>query len=82
MYGADFREIESLKGDILIVVGGEKVPGEVYELSDYNVRVTNQPHSEVAALGVFMDHLVKSSYPSFKDGKVRVKPSSKGKEFY
>ncbi|MBT4835528.1 tRNA (cytidine(56)-2'-O)-methyltransferase [Candidatus Woesearchaeota archaeon] len=82
MYGEDFLEVSDLKGDILIVVGGEKVPGEVYELADYNVGVTNQPHSEVAALGVFMDHLVKSSYPTFKDGKVRVKPSTKGKEFY
>ncbi len=82
MYGEDFRKVKVPSGDLLIVVGGEKVPGEVYEMSDFNVGVTNQPHSEVAALGVFMDHFVKSKYPSFKDGKVRVKPSKKGKEFY
>ena len=80
MYGSDFLEVPELSGDVLVVVGGEKVPPEVYELSDYNVGVTNQPHSEVAALGVFLDHFCK--LPKFKDGKVRVKPSSKGKEFY
>ena len=39
---------------MLIVVGSEKVPFKVYELADYNVAVTNQPHSEVAALAVFL----------------------------
>lgn len=42
------------KKNLLIVVGAEKVPGIVYQLADYNVGVTNQPHSEVAALAVFL----------------------------
>jgi len=84
MYGEDFRKVmDKIPLDnLLIVVGGEKVLWEVYEMSTYNLGVTNQPHSEVGALAVFMDHLVKSKYPEFKDGKVRVKPSAKGKEFY
>jgi len=82
MYGEDFRKVKVSSENLLIVVGGEKVPGEVYEMATHNLGVTNQPHSEVAALGIFMDHLVKSKYPEFKDGKVRVKPSLKGKEFY
>ena len=36
--------------DILIVVGAEKVPAEVYQRADFNVSVGNQPHSEIAAL--------------------------------
>lgn len=40
-----------------IVVGGGKVPGEVFERADWNVAVTNQPHSEIAALAVFLDRL-------------------------
>jgi tRNA (cytidine56-2'-O)-methyltransferase len=84
MYGEDFRKVMNkiTSENLLIVVGGEKVLWEVYEMASYNVGVTNQPHSEVAALGIFMDHLVNSEYPSFEDGKVRIKPSSKGKEFY
>ena len=42
---------------LLIVVGAEKVAGEVYDAADWNVGVTNQPHSEVASLAVFLDRL-------------------------
>jgi tRNA (cytidine56-2'-O)-methyltransferase len=44
-------------GDLLVVVGAEKVDFEVYEQADWNVAVTNQPHSEVASLAVFLDRL-------------------------
>ena len=47
------RETEPL----LVVVGAEKVPFEVYDRADWNVGVTNQPHSEVAGLAVFLDRL-------------------------
>ncbi|MFW5902739.1 MAG: tRNA (cytidine(56)-2'-O)-methyltransferase [archaeon] len=55
MYG---ERIQNLKKEIngienaLIIVGGEKVPKKAYELSDYNISVTNQPHSEVFALAI------------------------------
>jgi tRNA (cytidine56-2'-O)-methyltransferase len=42
---------------LLVVVGAEKVPFEVYERADWNLAVTNQPHSEIAALAVFLDRL-------------------------
>ena len=63
MYGLPVQEVE---GDIreahesdpiLVVVGAEKVSFEVYERADWNVAVTNQPHSEVASLAVFLDRL-------------------------
>jgi len=63
MYGQPIRavveEIRSARRDrpLLIVVGGGKVPREVYDLADHNVAVTNQPHSEIAALAVFLDRL-------------------------
>jgi tRNA (cytidine56-2'-O)-methyltransferase len=80
MYGADFRKyIGKIKGDILIIVGGEKVPGEIYEMADYNLGVGNQPHSEVAALGIFLDHLGK--FKKFK-GEMEVVPSLKGKKIF
>src|SRR5713101_8287283 len=49
------QEINEADGDILVVVGSEKMPGEVFKLEDWNVSVTNQPMSEVAALAVFLD---------------------------
>lgn len=42
---------------LLLVVGAGKVNFEVYDHADWNVGVTNQPHSEVAALAVFLDRL-------------------------
>jgi tRNA (cytidine56-2'-O)-methyltransferase len=35
---------------LLVVVGAEKVPGKVYEIVDYNVSITGQPHSEISSL--------------------------------
>jgi len=58
MYGEPFRQaIPKIRRDrpLLVVVGGAKVPGDVYKFSQHNVAVGNQPHSEVAALALFMD---------------------------
>ncbi|GAB3668838.1 tRNA (cytidine(56)-2'-O)-methyltransferase [Halopiger thermotolerans] len=53
----DEDEDDSEGEPLLIVVGSEKVPFDVYEAADWNVGVTNQPHSEVAGLAVFLDRL-------------------------
>ena len=63
MYGERVQDVQEevravhREGPMLVVVGGEKVPFEVYEAADFNVGVTNQPHSEVAGLAVFLDRL-------------------------
>ncbi|KOX93024.1 tRNA (cytidine(56)-2'-O)-methyltransferase [Haloarcula rubripromontorii] len=63
MYGEPVQDIEAdvreahAEDPLLVVVGAEKVPFEVYEHADWNVGVTNQPHSEVASLAVFLDRL-------------------------
>ena len=67
---------------LLIVVGGEKVPFELYERADYNVGVTNQPHSEVAGLAVFLDRLFEGREldREWEDADRRVVPRKMGKE--
>lgn len=63
MYGLPIQDVEdeirmaARKQPLLVVVGAEKVPFDVYERADFNVAVTNQPHSEVAGLAVFLDRL-------------------------
>lgn len=52
----DLKERFSGK-DKLVIVGAEKVPRYIYELSDLNISVGNQPHSEIAALAIFLDRL-------------------------
>jgi tRNA (cytidine56-2'-O)-methyltransferase len=68
--------------ELLLIIGAEKVPREVYSLVDYNVAVGNQPHSEVAALALFLDRIYKGKelYSTFGNAKIRIKPSLKGKE--
>lgn len=69
---------------LLIIVGGDQVPGEVYDLADWNVAVTGQPHSEVAALAILLDRLQEGKELSedadaaFK-GDVRIMPQERGK---
>jgi len=83
MYGLPFKEvIEEIRedpSDLLVVVGGAKVPGEVYGLVDWNVGVSDQPHSEVSALGVFLYELFDRELVDFVDGRLKVVPQAHGK---
>jgi len=55
---AEIRTAHDSEGEpLLLVVGSEKVTFDVYEEADWNVGVTNQPHSEVAGLAVFLERL-------------------------
>jgi len=69
------------KKNILVVVGAEKVPRCVYEACDYNVAVGSQPHSEVAALAVFLHELFegKELSKAFKGAEIRITPNPRGK---
>ena len=64
------------KKTIIIAVGGAKVPSDIYKLSQINISVTNQPHSEVAALAVAMDRIFPSALDiSFPSAKFHIDPS-------
>jgi len=82
MYGEELqRGLSALdpKKDLMIVVGAEKVPREVYELATINISVGNQPHSEVAALAVFLYRLQGQKMPEFSDGQMKILPNPRGK---
>ena len=69
------------KDDLLVVVGAEKVPADVYRMVDVNVAVGNEPHSEVAALAVFLDRLLGGQgLRRVRDGRLRIRPSARGKD--
>ncbi len=85
MYGLPVQEVMGRikkEKNILVIVGGEKVPPEVYELADFNVSVTNQPHSEVAALAIFLDRFFggKELDRKFPGAKKVVIPQERGKK--
>ena len=75
-------EISHRPEKILIVIGAEKVPGEVYELADYNLAISNQPHSEISSLAIFLYYLYGNAglTREFSDGLLRVIPCAHGKQ--
>jgi len=83
MYGQ--RLDEALPGisrekDLLIVVGADKVPPEVYQAADHNISVGNQPHSEIAALAIFLYAFTDGrNLYSDRDGEMTVIPNERGK---
>ena len=87
MYGLPLHEVEgALKSahreePLLLVVGAEKVPFDVYEAADWNVAVTNQPHSEVASLAVCLDRLFEGREldREWEDADRVVRPQETGK---
>lgn len=84
MYGLEVRKEEKKIGQkrkILVVVGSQKVEKEVYEKADVNISVTNQPHSEIAALAVFLDRIQtgKELGKQFSKAKIKIVPQKIGK---
>jgi len=86
MYGYPVQkavtEIQSYDEPLLIIVGGPKVPADIYYLSDWNISVTTQPHSEVSALAIFLHVLLEGREldMDFPDAKIKVTPSREGKD--
>jgi len=75
------RESVQEEARVLVVVGAEKVPYEVFEAADWNVAVSNQPHSEVAALALFLDYLQEGRElrAKFEGAELEVVPKRRGK---
>lgn len=85
MYGIPVEKAETelrKKGKLLVIIGSQKVEREVYEKADYNISVTQQPHSEIAALAVFLDRIFNGKELSrkFPKAQIEVEPASRGKK--
>ena len=84
MYGDRFdtaiKKINKKK-DVLVIVGAEKIPPEIYQMADFNISVGNQPHSEVAALALFLDSFTNRVWLEKKfNGKIQILPSQHNKQ--
>jgi tRNA (cytidine56-2'-O)-methyltransferase len=86
MYGLPVQDvIDQLRAspkNKLVIIGGAKVPGVAFELADWNISVTSQPHSEVSALGVFLHELFegKELPKHFENAEKKIVPQAKGKK--
>jgi tRNA (cytidine56-2'-O)-methyltransferase len=78
------QRIKALNRDVLVIVGSQKVPGEFFSesVSDFNVAVGNQPHSECASLAVFLDRFFggKELTKTFENAKLVIVPQKRGKK--
>jgi tRNA (cytidine56-2'-O)-methyltransferase len=76
--------IKASNKDVMVLVGSQKVPGEFYsnEVSDFNVGVGNQPHSECSSLAIFLDRYFegKELGKAFEKAKIEIVPKERGKE--
>ncbi len=84
MYGEKINELQSdlrKEENLVIVVGAEKVPREIYEFADYNVGIGSQPHSEISALAILLDRIQTGSQfnNEFSGAKRKIIPTKKGK---
>jgi tRNA (cytidine56-2'-O)-methyltransferase len=90
MYGERVQDVEreireshsEAKNPVLVVVGSQKVSFDVYKAANWNVGVTNQPHSEVAGLAVFLDRLFEGREldREWEDADQTVVPKATGKK--
>jgi tRNA (cytidine56-2'-O)-methyltransferase len=85
MYGINIDDIaERLckESKVIVIIGAEKVPQEAYKLADYNIAIGNQPHSEIAALAIFLDRIFTGEQFKrvFADANLKIVPTEKGKK--
>ena len=84
MYGEKINDVQNQlrkEEKMLVVVGAEKVPREIYELADYNIGVGSQPHSEISALAILLDRIQQweQCEKVFPDAKRKIIPTKNGK---
>jgi len=85
IHSSDVLErIKATNKDVLVIVGSQKVPSEFFSkaVSDFNVAVGNQPHSECSSLAVFLDRFFHGRELSmdFEGAKMRIVPQEHGKK--
>jgi tRNA (cytidine56-2'-O)-methyltransferase len=85
MYGINIDDAAKRlrkESKVLVIIGAEKVPREAYDLADYNVAIGNQPHSEIAALAIFLDRMFggKQLKKELTGGRLKIVPAERGKQ--
>ena len=78
------QRVKATGKDVLVIVGSRKVPSQFFssKVSDFNVAVGNQPHSECSSLAVFLDRFFDGEELSweFENSKMKILPQRHGKK--
>jgi len=77
------QRIKATGKDVMVIVGSQKVPSEFFSenVSDFDVAIGNQPHSECSSLAVFLDRFFKGDIlkKEFEGWKIKAEPVPHGK---
>jgi tRNA (cytidine56-2'-O)-methyltransferase len=77
------RRIQGSEKNVMVIVGSQKVPSEFFSdrVSDFNVAIGNQPHSECSSLAVFLDRFFNGKIleKEFEGWKIKAEPVPHGK---
>jgi tRNA (cytidine56-2'-O)-methyltransferase len=78
------QRIKMTGKDVLVIVGSQKVPSRFFTdtVSDFNVAVGNQPHSECSSLAIFLDRFFEGKELSNElahNAKLKIIPQPRGK---
>jgi tRNA (cytidine56-2'-O)-methyltransferase len=78
------KRVRATEKDVLVIVGSQKVPAGFFSesVSDFNVAVGNQPHSECSSLAVFLDRFFvgqELSEDFISNAKKKIVPQARGK---
>jgi len=78
------QRIKDSGKDVLVLVGSQKVPSAFFlkAVSDFNVAIGNQPHSECSSLAVFLDRFFEGEELSKESegAKMKIIPQKSGKK--
>ncbi len=78
------RRIKAMGRGVLVIVGSQKVPREFFSegVSDFNVAIGNQPHSECSSLAVFLDRFFEGEglRRGFREARMEIVPQIRGKK--
>jgi tRNA (cytidine56-2'-O)-methyltransferase len=78
------ERIRATGKDVLVIVGSRKVPAAFFKktVSDFNVAIGNQPHSECSSLAVFLNRFFGGEELSaeFEGAKFKIVPQKRGKK--
>lgn len=78
------QRIKATGKNVLVIIGSRKVPSEFFSkaVSDFNVAIGNQPHSECSSLAVFLDRFFEGKELSreFEEAKIKIIPQMHGKK--
>jgi len=78
------QRIKKTGKNVMVIVGSQKVPSEFFTeaISDFNVAIGNQPHSECASLAIFLDRFFEGNEleKAYRNAKIRIIPQKRGKK--